>query len=264
MDRRGIAVLRIVDGLWETYEWVPVFEISERLGVKLPLEKTLKRFERDGLLELKTVLGEPSVRLTERGLDTLAVWDFIRHGVIDEIGHIVGEGKEAVVVLARKGDEDRAVKFHRFSSAEFRRIKESLAYSALRWWRKRLGRGNRPLHIPRAKAQIEYTVLRKLHGKVNVPEPFGINRHAIVMEFIGDGVPAPLLSKVRVEGWMREEVREQYGRALEQGVVHGDLSKYNIMVRERCYLIDWPQAVPADWEGAEELKKRDLERIEAI
>lgn len=264
MDARDIAVLRVVDGLWETYRWVPVGELRERLPGRVPLEKKLSGLEKQGMLvwESRSFRGEPAVRLTERGLDMLAAWDYKRHGVIDDIGHVVGEGKESVVVLALKGDEKRVVKFHRYNSAEFRRIKRSLSYSAIEWWKEWTGRDMRPVDVPRAKAQVEFRALEKLHGRVPVPEPFGINRHSIVMEFLGEGVAAPLLSRMGSGVVDKETVMESYEAAVAEGVVHGDFSPYNVMLSDQAYIIDWPQAVPADFPRAGEIMERDRRTME--
>jgi RIO kinase 2 len=259
VDTKDITLLRVVDGLWETYEWVPVGEVERRVSSRINLKKKVRELEKKKLLSWKPHCfgDEPCVKITERGLDTLAVWDFVKHGVLDDIGHKIGEGKESVIVLGLKGDEKRAIKFHRYHSAEFKNIRRSLAYSSIRWWKKLKGRLLRPVDFPRAKAQVEYHTLKKLHGKVAVPKSYGINRHVIVMEFIGEKMPAPLMSKVKKEPWMKIEVLENYEKALKEGIVHGDLSPFNVMVWDKLYLIDWPQAVPVGFEGAEELMKRD-------
>lgn len=265
MDTKDVTILRVLDGLWETYEWVPVGEISERISSKIDLTKKLRELEKKKLISWKpkSFGEEPSVKIGEHGIDSLAVWDFVKHGVLDDIGHVIGEGKESVVVLGLKGGEKRAIKFHRYYSAEFKKIKDSLAYASIKWWKVLKGRLLRPVDFPRAKAQVEYHTLKKLHGKVSVPKPYGINRHAIVMEFIGDEVSAPLMSKVRKEQGMREEVLENYEKSLEEGIVHGDLSPYNVMVWDKLYLIDWAQAVPVGFQGAKELIKRDKEKFNA-
>ncbi|TRO61966.1 hypothetical protein E2P64_00320 [Candidatus Bathyarchaeota archaeon] len=265
MDTKDVAILRVIDGLWETYEWVPVGEIEHRVSSKIDVTKKLRNLEKEKLVLWKphSFGDEPSVKINERGLDSLAVWDFVKHGVLDDIGHKIGEGKESVIVLGLKDGEKRAIKFHRYYSAEYRKIKKSLAYTSIKWWRTLKGRLLRPVDFPRAKAQVEYRALKKLHGKVSVPEPYGINRHAIVMEFIGDEVPAPLMSKVKNESWMRKEVLDNYEMSLKEGIVHGDLSPFNVMVWNKLYLIDWAQAVPVDFEGADALMKRDKEKFNA-
>ena len=241
MDTRDITLLRIVDGLWETYEWVPLTEIEDRISWRLKLKKRISDLQRLKLIRWDASLyGEPAIKITEKGQDTLAVWDFRKHGVIDEIGNVIGEGKEAIIVTALKDGEKRVIKFHKYYSAEFHKIKRSLSYSVIKYWKKKIRRELRPIDFPRAKAQIEYNALEKLHGKVNVPRPYSINRHAIAMEFIGDDVSAPLLSQVKVEAGMKEEILDNYNKAVELGLVHGDMSKFNIMMWDKPYLIDWP------------------------
>ena len=265
MDKKDVAILRVIDGLWETYEWVPLEEIMKRIrGRTLQIKAKLRELERHKLISWKpqVIRDMPGIKITERGMDSLAVWDFSKHGVIDNIGHVVGEGKESVIVLGLKDDMKLAMKFHRYYSAEFRRIGQSLSYSAIKWWRQKKDRPLRPVNFPRAKAQVEYHALKKLEGKVSVPKILGINRHVLVMEFIGDDVPAPLMSNVEREQWMKEEVLENYEISLKNGVVHGDLSPFNVMMWDGIHIIDWPQAVPTDFEGAEEMIKRDKKNVE--
>ena len=264
MDEKEAAILRVITGLWETYEWVPVSEIVRRVPWNaLKVKAKIREMERKKLvLWNPRLMGEPSVKVTERGMDAIALWDLLKSGVVEKIGGVVGEGKEAKIILALKGEERYAIKLHRYYSAEFKHIKKSLAYAMLRWWRFELRRLWRPLDVARAKAQVEYYALKKLYPDVAVPRPITINRHAVVMEFIGDDIPAPLLSEVRdVTQEMMDEVVENYMKALERGIVHGDMSEYNVMVWDRCYLIDWPQAVPRDFEGAEKLIERDMKNI---
>lgn len=257
-----MTILRVLDGLWETYEWVPKSEVTQRIP-PVPFDKKVKKMEELGLI-LWRKLEEPYLKITEKGLDTLAVWDFQKHGIITDIGSVVGEGKEAVVVLARKDDTNIALKFHRYYSAEFRKIKESLSYSAIKWWKQKIGRNTRPIDISRAKAQIEYHALNTLQENVRVPRPLGINRHVVAMEFLGnEGIPSPLLHELGKGSCKKEDILDDYNRAVDMGVVHGDLSPYNIIIhRNLPYLIDWPQAVPKDFEGAKELTERDKLRID--
>lgn len=264
MDKVKAALLRVISGLWETYEWVPVREIVKRVPwSELKVKAKIREMEKEKLVAWrKDVMKEPAVRITEKGMDSIAIWDFMNNGVIDRVGGIIGEGKEAVVLLAEKEGRRYAIKLHRYYSAEFRRIKRSLSYAVIRWWKRRIRRVYRPVDVVRAKAQVEYYVLKKLHGHVNVPEPVAINRHAVVMSFIGEDIPAPLLAEVEVEEWMKEEVMKNYEKTLKLGIVHGDMSEYNVMVWDKCYLIDWPQAVPRDFEGAEELIRRDMKNLE--
>ncbi len=268
MEKIHAAVLRVVDGLWETYEWVPLPEIEKRLPYsRLKIKAAIRQLEKRGLLSWRKNVapgGFPGVKLTEKALEYLAVRDLELHGIIDSVGGVIGEGKEAVVRLAFSRRGLLVLKMHRFSRAEFRKIKRSLAFAALEWWRIRLKRVDRPLHFARAKAQIEYYALEKLFGRVRVPKPIAINRNVVVMEFFGrGGIPAPLLASVgTISEEIAEEICKDYIRAVKEGFIHGDFSPYNILYLDGDFrIIDWPQAVPVNFEGAEELYERDIRTI---
>lgn len=262
--------MRVLDGLWETYEWVPVSKIVDRMKLRpVKIKSTIRHLEKTGFLAWNSFekMGEHAVNLKEKGKDMLAVWDLHKHGVIDDIGHVIGEGKEAKLVLGIKDEKIVAMKFHRYYSAEFRKIQESLAFTALEWWKEQKKRFDRPVVIERAKAQIEFRSLDKLlKGGVRVPKPLGLNRHVLVMEFLGDTLPAPLLSefgKRKVE--YADDTIAEYEKAVEVGLVHGDMSEFNVIIWEdEPWLIDWPQAVPVNFKGAKKLLKRDREKLELL
>ncbi len=97
---------------------------------------------------------------------------------------------------------------------------------------------------------------------VRVPKPYLVIKNVLAMEFIGDEFnKAPLLVDVQ------EVTNEMYQDLISQirtlvtiaRLVHGDLSEYNIMVKDEVpYIIDVGQATPLDEEGASELLIRDL------
>ena len=99
--------------------------------------------------------------------------------------------------------------------------------------------------------------------KVAVPEPIKHNRHAIVMGMIEGAelyrykeIPKP--KQVFIE--ILENVRKAY---LEAGVIHADLSEYNIILQPDMHvlIIDWPQYVKSNHPNANELLGRDLRNI---
>ena len=106
-------------------------------------------------------------------------------------------------------------------------------------------------------AEREFLALEKLHPRVAVPIPVERNRHVVVMSFI----PGANLSRCALGhpgtalGAILRQVREAY----RLGVVHADLSEYNVMVDgDRYFLIDWPQWVEASHPNAGETLERDL------
>ena len=57
-------------------------------------------------------------------------------------------------------------------------------------------------------------------------------------------------------------VLEQMTAAYREGLVHADMSEYNVFVAaDGVTVFDWPQAVPTDHENAEELLARDIENL---
>jgi RIO kinase 1 len=101
---------------------------------------------------------------------------------------------------------------------------------------------------------------------VNAPRPIAFRRNILVMTFIGvDGVSAPLLRELPpanpADFYMKllNEMRLLYVKA---GLVHGDLSEYNIMVWEEAPVIfDVSQAMLTSHPIADSLLQRDIANI---
>jgi len=273
VDEIDIAVLRTIDGLRTAFEYVPIETLIEKLPYSP--KKVIHRVEKLARMGLIRYIYVPAMntkgaRITEKGFDTLALWDFKKHEIIGEIGHLIGVGKEATIISALSPDNERlVVKFHRWWIHEFKKIKKSLAYTSIAWRGKELKIDDYKVDIPRAKAQVEMHALQVLYSKeISVPEPRGLNRHAIVMIMIerGNGIPAPQLIDIKLQNPKEtyEIIIEDYIRMVNDcGIVHGDLSEFNILVDPDgiLYYIDLPQAVPIDFPGAYELAERDLMTI---
>ncbi|MCD6341002.1 MAG: serine protein kinase RIO, partial [Desulfurococcales archaeon] len=103
---------------------------------------------------------------------------------------------------------------------------------------------------------------------VSVPKPITQLENVLVMEFIGEkGKRAPLLKEVELSDEeyyeifknLIKDVRKMYQVA---GLVHGDLSEYNVMIwKGRHYIIDVSQAVKVTHPNAHEFLVRDLRNI---
>ncbi|MDA8343944.1 MAG: hypothetical protein M0Z66_00530 [Thermaerobacter sp.] len=98
----------------------------------------------------------------------------------------------------------------------------------------------------------EYDVLHRLKREgVQVPAPVACTEHAVLMQYLGDEhAPAPrLLAQSLTAGEaaaFRAALLEDVERCLRAGLIHGDLSPYNVLVFQGApWIIDLPQAVDA-------------------
>jgi RIO kinase 1 len=115
----------------------------------------------------------------------------------------------------------------------------------------------------------EYQTLQTLQAAgVDVPRPYEMGGNAILMGFIGDETGgAPTLNTVRPGSGERRRLYERLlwdvERMLASGIVHGDLSAYNVLYWDgQVTLIDFPQAVsPAGHRFAWRIFRRDIARL---
>lgn len=115
----------------------------------------------------------------------------------------------------------------------------------------------------------EYTSLGRLYrAGAPVPRPIAASDNAVLMSYVGDAHgAAPTLSEVRLEPDEAEalfaEVVRSIERMLREGIIHGDLSAYNILYWEgRITLIDFPQVTsPHANQSARFLLGRDIARV---
>jgi RIO kinase 1 len=193
-------------------------------------------------------------------------WVVTELGAIDAELGLLKTGKEADVhlveravpdgpgcLLAAKRYRDPAHRlFHRDAGyLEGRRVRRSRETRAMAR-RTDFGRDL----IAAQWAQAEFEALSRLwqsgrgRGGVRVPYPVQLRGTEVLLEFIGeaDGVAAPRLAQTRPDG--RELIRlwHQLIEALialaSQGLAHGDLSAYNVLLhRGELVLIDLPQVV---------------------
>jgi Serine/threonine protein kinase involved in cell cycle control len=100
---------------------------------------------------------------------------------------------------------------------------------------------------------------------VMAPRPYYANGNVLAMEFIGeDGVPSPKLKDMKSEHPERiiEVIFESVRKLSSYGLVHGDMSEYNVLVKNNePYIIDFGQAVSIDHPRAKEFLERDIHNI---
>lgn len=115
----------------------------------------------------------------------------------------------------------------------------------------------------------EFTTLERLHQLgAAVPKPFAANENALLMRYCGDAsTAAPTLNGVRLEQRAAQRLFEELLRNIElmlaQGLIHGDLSAYNILYWEgRITIIDFPQITSAATNRhARTIFERDVTRV---
>lgn len=127
--------------------------------------------------------------------------------------------------------------------------------------------------IPKSTRKLVITWARKEFKNLSlmydvgarVPKPIAQYENVLVMEFLGeDGVRAPLLKEVTLESNEYEEIFYELIEDIKKiyryaGLVHGDLSEYNVMIyRGKPYIIDVSQAVKTTHPNSYDLLVRDI------
>jgi len=182
----------------------------------------------------------------------------IDDGLIDDVICQLQSGKEAQVYMVRCGETIRCAKVYK--EANKRSFKQAVQYQEGRTTRN--SRRNRAMQKRTSYGQkeseqawlsAEVDALYKLAAAgVRVPEPYGFVDGVLLMELITDinGHAAPRLSEVSFSPELALEYHDrliaEVVRMLCAGLVHGDLSEFNVLIDHTGpVIIDLPQAVNA-------------------
>ena len=193
----------------------------------------------------------------------LAVQRLMNRGRFSTLDYPVSTGKEGGVFRATSQEGYVAVKIHRVGNAVFRRLPPHVVEILRRETSTRNFAG-----LVSGWTRREHTLLRRLsQAAVRVPSAIAHERNVLVMEFIGEaaGLPAPRLidAPLADAAALYADLVGQIRRmVVDARLVHGDLSPYNVLVREgQAVLIDVAQAVPTDHPEARRLLARDTENF---
>ncbi|UCD92431.1 MAG: serine protein kinase RIO [Methanobacteriota archaeon] len=191
----------------------------------------------------------------------MALYKMFNDKIMNTLEYAVSTGKEGNVFMATSDDGDCAVKIYRISTSTFKNISKYIVGDP-----RFKGIYGSHKKTVLAWAQKEYKNLNRMYdGEVNVPKPKGCYKNILVMDYVSiDGLPAPLLKEVRVSAPTKvyRNVVENMRLIEESGLVHGDLSEYNILMRDgEPVIIDVGQAVTLDHPLAEEWFMRDVTNI---
>ena len=194
----------------------------------------------------------------------------VQDGIVDNVIRQLMSGKEATVYVVQCGDEIRCAKVYKDANqrgfhqavhyTEGRKVKNSRQARAM-------DKGSRYGRKEQESAwqHAEVDALNKLAAAgVRVPHPYGFYDGVLLMELLtdADGQPAPRLNDVELTP---DQARDFHAILIRQvvlmlcaGIVHGDLSEFNILVDSSGpVIIDLPQAVNA---AANNNARRMLER----
>jgi len=207
---------------------------------------------------------------TPKGLQAL-----IEEGVIDQVLRPLKSGKEASVYIVRSGEDIRCAKVYkdmaqrsfqaRVQYQEGRKVRGSRQMRAM-GKATRFGRKEAEAAWKNAEVDALYQLTA---AGVRVPKPYGYFNGVLVMELVtdADGYSAPRLGEVELSADTAREyhrfLMRQVARMLCVGLIHGDLSEYNVLVgAEGPVIIDLPQAVSASGNNAARaMLRRDVGNI---
>ena len=182
----------------------------------------------------------------------------IDDGIVDEVVRALKSGKEASVYVVRCGTEVRCAKVYkdmgqrsfqqRAQYQEGRKVRGSRQARAMA---RSTNYGRKEQESAWKNAEVSALYQLAAVG-VRVPRPYGYFNDVLVMEMVIDaqGDPAPRLGEVELTP---EQAREFHGFLMQQivrmlcaGLIHGDLSEYNVLIdASGPVIIDLPQAVNA-------------------
>jgi len=199
----------------------------------------------------------------------------VEDGLVDEVISRLMSGKEADVFIVRCGSEIRCAKVYKeaakrsFKKAvqyqEGRKVRNSRRARAMEKGSK-FGRQQQEETWQNAEVDALYKLA---NAGVRVPKPYGCFDGVLLMELVTDdeGDVAPRLNDVSMSA---EQAREDHAimmnyvmRMLCVGLIHGDLSEFNVLVDDYGpVIIDLPQAVDAAANNhAESMLARDVNNM---
>ena len=199
----------------------------------------------------------------------------LEDGLIDDVTRQLMSGKEAMVFVVTCGDEVRCAKVYK--EANKRSFRQSVDYTEGRKTKNsrqaramlkgsKYGRESQEAAWQSAEVDALY---RLANAGVRVPTPYNFYEGVLLMELVtgDDGNAAPRLNDVQLSVATALKYHafliEQVVKMLCAGIVHGDLSEFNILVgSDGPVIIDLPQAVDAAGNNhAKDMLARDVKNL---
>ncbi|MBU3905049.1 MAG: serine protein kinase RIO [Nanoarchaeota archaeon] len=190
-------------------------------------------------------------------LAIMALYKLLSKGTIKEIKSVIKEGKESQVLF---GEPNIAIKVYAIKASNFKQMQPYIIDDA-----RFRGIKKNKKSIIFAWCKKEFRNLEKARKKgVSCPKPIAFLNNVLVMEFLGkDGVPYPRLkdSKVPKDKKLFNEIIKNIKKLYKAGLVHADLSEYNILVGDKVYIIDMSQSVLTSHPNANMFLERDVHNV---
>ena len=199
----------------------------------------------------------------------------VEEGLIDAVLRQLMSGKEAVVFVVRCGDDIRCAKVYK--EADKRSFRQAVQYTEGRKVKnsrraRAMDKGSRFGREQQEEAwqHAEVDALHRLAvAGVRVPKPYNFLNGVLLMELVTDehGHAAPRLNDVELSAEKAHQYHRmligEIARMLCAGMIHGDLSEYNVLVdADGPVIIDLPQAADAAGNNsAERLLLRDVDSL---
>jgi RIO kinase 1 len=199
----------------------------------------------------------------------------VTDGLVDTVLRQLMSGKEAMVYVVQRDDKVLCAKVYKEANkrafrqaveyTEGRKVKNSRQARAMAKG-SRYGRQEQEAAWQSAEVDALY---RLAAAGVRVPKPYNFHEGVLLMELItdADGEPAPRLNDIELSAddarSYHAELLRQVVRMLCAGIIHGDLSEYNILVDAAGpIIIDLPQAIDAAANNnAARLLERDVDNL---
>lgn len=256
LENEDLRTLLVIEAAMSKHEFVPKELVAKYAKFSLQqADFRLSRLNKSGLI-YQTRGPYVGYKMNYAGYDCLALNALVKAGVLEAFGKPLGVGKEADVydALNPKG-ETIAVKFHRLGRISFRQTIRKRGYTTehVSW-----------LLQSRLAAEKEFQALKLVFPqRIAVPKPISQNRHVIAMGMIEGAELAKWKEIPKPKKILKEILRNVRKAYLKVGVVHADLSEYNIILKPDMHIliIDWPQYVTKEHPNAQRLLTRDVKNI---
>lgn len=194
----------------------------------------------------------------------LTLYKLMTDGTIEKLEFPISAGKEAVVFRGTSSSGFIAIKIYCISNRTFRNIGKYILGDP-----RFSGISRNPREVIHAWARKEFKNLDIMYrAGAHVPKPIRSLNNVLVMEYIGtEASPAPLLKDAKLDCTVLMEVFNSIisdiRRSVEAGIVHGDLSEYNIVITEDMVpvIIDVGQGVVVEHPNARKWLQRDVHNI---